>query len=476
MPDRDFFRLQIWKMREKVISQKTNTMKRLLLIVLLLSAKLVSAQTVLEFQAAEQMSRKPISQLQIRPIIAGDTLKGVYTNSRGKAYMTITQKDSVSFDFFHVAYDVQNPPAKTLYKSKDTVRVNLKLFWIRVNEIDEIVIKPPGQPDTVFQSDRLSVQDFEFLPNGKMVLLTYPKNIRKGTEVLLFDGFNVLGEIPVKEKGIELIRDYKGQPHIVTENSVYGINTRNERIHLSNIDKKYYMTYIAPIVDTTVTKYFFSNYSEVYPAFDYFTYDLMDSTYKKIVNIEDNFMMELYRAEYKWVDVRTKLWAKEKENETGIDAEVWVGATYFTQSIYYKELYAPMFERNDSIFVFDHYKNWMYRFSANGTLMDSLPIYYHLKAKENGWKKLLLQDQTTGQVYIVYENAGKTTLQRFDCATGKLGEIIPLYFKYAENLAVRDNKVYYVYRPFESTQKKFLYDEKLPISYSAVTINGRDNR
>lgn len=36
-------------------------------------------------------------------------------------------------------------------------------------------------------------------------------------------------------------------------------------------------------------------------------------------------MMELYRSEFKYVDVRTKLWAMDKEHETGIDKEIWVG-------------------------------------------------------------------------------------------------------------------------------------------------------
>jgi hypothetical protein len=185
-------------------------------------------------------------------------------------------------------------------------------------------------------------------------------------------------------------------------------------------------------------------------------------------------MMELYRSEYKWVDIRTKIWAKEKEFETGIDAEVWVGATYFTQSIYYKEVYAPMFSRNDTVFVFDHYKNLMFRYDAKGELMDSIAIYYHLRPKESGWKKLLLQDQVTGQIYIVYENAGKTTLQRFDSATGTLGEIILLYFRYADNIIIRDNYIYYVYRPFESLQKKYLYKEKMAVNYpEAITFRNQ---
>jgi len=235
------------------------------------------------------------------------------------------------------------------------------------------------------------------------------------------------------------------------------------------------MTYIAPIVDTTITKYFFSDFNPVYPAFDYYTFDAVDSSYKKIAKVEDELMMELYRSEYKWVDVRTKLWAKDMEHQTGIDAEIWVGATYFTQSIYYKELYAPMFRRNDTIFMFDHYKNLMFRYNANGNAMDSLPIFYHLQPKQTGWKKQLIQDQITGQVYIVYEKAGQISLRRIDLATGELKEAIPLHYKYVENILVRDNRVYYTYRPFETALKKYLYEEWLPLDYPQASMQDGDD-
>lgn len=442
---------------------------RWLLLLTLFAVIKTQAQTVIRFEAADQSSKIPISQLEIISVTNKQQSKPVFTNSSGVAHLTVSSTDSVSFRFDHVAYLVSNEPARSIYKNTDTLTIRLKLFWVRA--LEQVIIKPSGVPDTVFQSDRLSVEDFEFLPDGRMVILAYPKSTRKGTELFLYNDSKVVREIPTKEKPLELIRDYRGNPHVVSEKTVSGVAMINGEPQLNPIDRAYFMTYIAPIVDTNVSRYFFSNYSEVYPAFEYFTYNFVDSTYRKIANIEDDFMMELYRAEYKWVDVRTKIWAKEKEFETGIDAEVWVGASYFTQSIYYKELYAPLFRRNDSIFLFDHYKNWMYRFNSSGDLIDSLPIYYHIKAKENGWKKQLIQDQLTGQIYIVYELAGKTTLQRFDCATGKLGEMIPLYFRYAENITIRDNLVYYIYRPFESIQKKFLYNEKLPIYYPVANTN-----
>jgi hypothetical protein len=268
----------------------------------------------------------------------------------------------------------------------------------------------------------------------------------------------------------ELVRDYRGNAHVVCSENVYGIHVDKEQIGISTLEKAYYMKYLAPILDTSKTKMFFSNFSKDYPAFTYFTFDQMDSTYSKIINIEDELMMELYRAEYKWVDIRTKLWAKNKELETGIDAEIWVGANYFTQSIYYKELYAPLFARNDSVFVFDYYKDKLYKFNAKGEALDSVDVYHHYQPKTTGWKKELVQDRQTGAIYAVFDKAGYTYLGLIDTKTGEISEKVRLEFRYIDKIAINNNFVYYIYRPFESTQKKFLYKERLPYSFGRSEV------
>ena len=61
----------------------------------------------------------------------------------------------------------------------------------------------------------------------------------------------------------------------------------------------------------------------------------------------DDFMMELYRAQYKYVSGRDKLWAFRKEQETGIDKEIWIGASVFTKDILFRPIYAALFVFND---------------------------------------------------------------------------------------------------------------------------------
>ena len=320
----------------------------------------------------------------------------------------------------------------------DTLELSISLHPLRKIDLSEVVVKAPGIPDTVYGSSKLSVADFEILADGRMVLLAYPKQLKKGSELLLYDGLKV----QIKDQNVETL----------------------------TIDRGYYMKYIAPIVDTNHTKWYLSNFNKDYPAFNYYAFDQLDSSYSQILHIEDELMMELYRSEYKWVDIRTKLWAKEKEHETGIDAEIWVGANFFTQSIYYKELYAPMFKKNDSLYVFDYYKDKLRTFDVHGTSLDSVSIYHHYQPKNSGWRKQLIQDRGTGQIYALYEKSGFHQLGLVDTKTGQITEKVRLNFKYVDKIAVHDNFVYYIYRPYETAQKKFLYRERLPYEFTKSSV------
>jgi hypothetical protein len=286
----------------------------------------------------------------------------------------------------------------------------------------------------------------------------------------LYDGREVQGSFTVPGIAEELVRDFRGNTHVVCSENVYAIRVLGDQVSIATLEKDFFMKYVAPILDTSHTKYFLSNFDRSYPAFNYYAFDQVDSTYLDLIHIEDELMMELYRSEYKWVDVRTKLWAKNKEYQTGIDAEIWVGANYFTQSIYYKELYAPLFKKNDTLYVFDYYHDRLCSFRITGQQLDSIAIYHHYHPKVSGWKKQLIQDRVTGEVFGLFEKGGYSFLGRIDLKTGVIVEKVQLEFKYVEKIAVYDNFVYYVYRPFESLQRKFLYKERLPYSFGKANV------
>ena len=405
-------------------------------------------------------------------IISSDTLFGT-SNSKGKFTKKIAVPTNLNVRISHSQF-LSDEQTKKLTKkySGDTVVINFKLEFIKSQNVDSIVVFAPGSPQVVFSSPKLHVEDYVLFKNGEILLLTYQKRLKKGSELKIFNGNKITSSFQVPDRALELVHDYRGNAHVVCENNVYGIHQREDKVGLSRLDKSYFMTYLAPIVDTNASKMYFSNFNKDYPAFEYFTFDRIDSTYKKIMKIEDELMMELYRSEYKWVDVRTQLWAKNKEIKTGIDAEIWVGANYFTQSIYYKEAYAPLFHRDDTIYIFDYYKDLLFTFNKNGDGIDSLGIYHHYNPRSTGWKKNVIQDSKTGEVYAVFERAGYTYIGRIDLKTGEIPEQVRLKHRFIHKVSVNGNHVYYVYRPFESIQKKYLYRERLP--YKFETMKDRD--
>ncbi|MCH2225656.1 MAG: hypothetical protein MK066_12870 [Crocinitomicaceae bacterium] len=380
----------------------------------------------------------------------------------------------LSHEKYISANDIVSVPKR--YVDGDTLfkDIEMKFESIKTQTLDEMTVLAPGVPLPVYKSKRLHVEDFEVQNDGNILLLTYPKRLKKGSELILYDGRQTLNNFQVPDKAKELVRDYRGNPHVVCENKVYGIHSENSTIGISSLEKDYYMKYLAPILDTNSTKMYFSTFNPDYPAFEYFAYDQLDSTYSKIIGVEDDLMMELYRAEYKWMDIRTKLWAANKEIQTGIDKEIWVGANYFTKSIYYKEVYAPLFHRNDSLFIFDYYKDKLYTFDKEGDILDSVGIYHHYQPKRTGWKKQLIQDRKTGQIYAVFDRGGYSYLGWVDTKTGEITQHVKLEYRYVNRIKVHGNFIYYTYRPFESTQKKFLYKERLPYDFGKALVPNGD--
>ena len=440
------------------------------------SALISQAQdsTLVSVTVVSKTEKETVQNVNATIVIGGNSLFRS-TDMQGKIEFKAPLGTNIDFKISHSFYASASYEKKIPRNAPDTIEFTFEMSFLRTKELRDIHIYPPGVPDTIFVSKRLHVEDFELMNDGNILLLAYPKRLKKGSELIIYDGQKELINFQVPKLAQELIHDFRGNPHVVCKDMVYGIQRNGQKVGISQIPKDYYMTYVAPVVDTNATKMYFSNFNPDYPAFDYFVFDQLDSSYKKIMEVQDDLMMELYRSEYKWVDVRTKLWAKNLEIQTGVDAEIYVGANYFTQSIYYKEVYAPMFHRNDSLFLFDYYKDKLYTFNKMGEAIDSVEICHHYNPKSTGWDKQLIQDEATGKIYAVYDRSGFSYLGLIDTKTGEVKEQVKLKYRYVDKIAVRDNFIYYIYREFESIDKKMLWRERLPYEFGEANVSPEDN-
>jgi len=397
-------------------------------------------------------------------VVKGDTVSYQLSRQDGSLSFALKEIDYAPKEAFVIythSFYQEGKFYLPYFESADTIRKTVQLRTQRIQEVKDIVLRP-HLPDTVYASTTYSVADFEIGATGQLFLLTYEKNLQKDAQLQVVEEAQIEAVLPLPERASALKRDFRGNVHVLTDQNTFGLVLRDSVFALASIPKDYFFKYVAPIVDTSQTRFFYSSYMDIYPAFEYGCLDQLDSVYKSILHIQDDLMMELYRSEYKWVDVRTKLWAKNLENQTGIDAEIYVGANYFTQSLYYEPVYAPLFLVQDTLYIFDYPKDMLRVYDREGKLLKSLPIYHHYQAKQTGFQKNLQQDRKTGKIYATYQQEGHCYVGAIDLKTGEVRQKVKLAFRYVEKVRIYDNNIYFIYRPFESTQKKFLYKQKLP--------------
>ncbi len=326
----------------------------------------------------------------------------------------------------------------------------------------EYNISATYKPAIAFSSELISVSDFVVVDENTMVLLAYPKRLNAGSELIWYVNDSIISRREVPEKAIRLDTDYRNRIYLRCEYNDFQLKNE-ELLSLIKVPRKQLDNYVRPILDTLENEQlFFTTHKSHYPAFDFFKVQMKDTSHALLHHIEDTEMMEFYRAEYKWADVRTKLWAWDMEAETGIDREIWVGANVFTNSIYYEAPYSEFFLVNDEVFVFDFYRDFLYKYNANsGEKVDSSAIDFHKNARKTGWEKSMVQDPVTKKIYTTFDNAGYIDVYEINLKDGTREDKFTLFYRYVENVQVNNSEVYYIYRPYESLQKKYLYKEEL---------------
>jgi len=317
--------------------------------------------------------------------------------------------------------------------------------------------------DTVFGNLHFFVEDFEFYGN-QYILLTFENSLKKARVRLVDENQKTLATSDViPDEAIELYKDFQGYVNVVCKEQIYRLLFEDERIILGQLPVEQFRREIIPCADTVKGHILFSNYYRNYPAFSWFSYQSRDTTVKKLKYVKDKDLLEMYEEEFDFLKPRDRLNARKMEISTGIDKRVIAAEmTGFPHSLYYTPLYAPLFVANDTSYIFDHYTDRLFRFNIGGQVIDSMKISYHHPKDWKEWKHKLIQDRTTHQVYALHQRGGKYILLKINLNNGKVVSDYTLTNPYASHLKIKNEQVYYVYRPFDSGQTKFLYKEKLP--------------
>lgn len=429
---------------------------------LLLLASLCFSQKESVFINGKVFDRESKQALKNISVRINNSTLATETDNKGVFEFFIPKVKHVSLIFSSVGYKKELKELD-IEASDDTIKLSISL---KKEEylLKEFNVSAKQKPDTIFGSQRFSIIDFDFYEDNYF-LLTEDKKTNVHSIKLADETQSVLHSLAIpKDAGKinELYRDFMGYTNIMAEKKIYRILVRNDKLVLASLPVEDYNALVKPVIDTINSQLLFSNFSKDYPLFNYFSYNYSDSTKKEIHTIEDEELMHAYRFEYYSLKPKDKLLARNVAQEYGVDKHIAAAMiSGFTQSMYYTPLFAPLYIVSDTICVFDHYKNSLFHYDKNGNKLDSVNITYHHPKNWKEWKNKMVKDLTEDKIYAVYDNSGHRYIKNINSNTGRDEGKYSIIHYSADKIRIRDGYIYYVYRPFQSLQEKYLYKEKI---------------
>jgi hypothetical protein len=434
-------------------------MKQAILIwVICVFAFEIKAQTVVYGQVTDT-NGGPIAEAHIK--WQGKLL--AKTNDLGE-YEFIHPKKSgnILLEVSHVSY---KPTQRWVrLNKKDTVNATFKLFK-QVYELPEFTAFDKRLPEQVFHTNLHYVHDFE-IENDRLVLITFSQNLRKDPRLTLCTTNEViLDEIPLSSKPQALFRDFAGRLFVEYEYKVELIVIDNDKIGVTEVDAREYHLNVKPCKDSVHSTILFSDQLWFLPRFNYMAFDVSDSLVfllKEVVHKQVNHMMRWTYYDMKIDDQRRA--RKIADHFPELDKQEVAGLmSGFHNSIFYEEPYVPLFVKNDTILIFDHYSDFIFRYSKALETIDSLPIEYHKPQKKWTWKDKVYYDEKQQLFYGLFLQNGYAYLKELDLKSGTIKEENKLQNQFVKKIKVHDGYAYYLHKPFSSPDKPFIYRELLSV-------------
>jgi hypothetical protein len=387
-----------------------------------------------------------------------------FTDKYGEFQFKTTKNNSYSFSTHHLSYEsfvTQLKPG-----SKDTLFLSITLMN-RLNYLDPIEVTAINKPETLVGKPFYSIYDFDFYED-KFVLLT-AKNSLKKAEIRLTDySGKEFMSVPIPAfagEAQKFFHDYLGYTNLLCKDTILRIEISDNFFLITGITRKEYERGLRPVNDTANGNLYYNDQDPNYPAFNYYYFSKNDpKNHKVLLSVTNAPLLDLYNFEYYYLPSRQQLEARRIAAALKVDKHIVAALmSGFTRSAFYEPLYAPLFILKDTLCLFNHYNDRIFHFNKDNELIDSVTINYHHPKNWHTWKKQLFVDNTENKVYALFKNGANVSLKLIDHQSGKIKGVHKFANITADKIKIKDGYAYYIYRPFESTQEKFLYREVIRI-------------
>ncbi len=339
---------------------------------------------------------------------------------------------------------------------RDTIRV-LVVMTGKEKVLEEVTVSAE-KIFWVYPRKQVNVLDFLLQPDNSILICCSDKNSYFMRS--LDERGEKINETPIRSHPKKLYLDCMKTVHLVYSDSIYETAFIDKSIGIFQAKATSGIFNLLQSCvykdDHNLVKY---NYSNEDQRIEYLAIDIKSKAAKTLYVGEDRSeyrQMEEYRYEHYMAD--EKMFHSQTSEELKLTRKTW-NSKQFYELIVINPVYIPLFELNDSLFIFDHVNDSAVVFTKEGKRVRSFPIFYHYL---EGWKNELITNLEKTKVYARYESEGITTLKEINLANGKTESIIQLEkHTFPKNIQIHGDFIYYIYKDYLDKSMHYLYKQSL---------------
>ena len=417
----------------------------------------------LSFVSHAQQRGKVISFNTKKPI-SGAVVKW----SNGKQFAVTDEQGDFAIPSSNNGYVVQSIG----YYDYTTTKIG-RLIELTEQIYQMPVISITDAPDSVFGSVKYSVGDFVWW-NGMLTMLLYEheklfkpasekRDLWEDAWIAQIDSFGkIVASFHINEPAERFHLTPTGLCFVLTENSVFQLQSE-PFLHLDKLSYESFRQEYEPICGFLNSNIVFHTFTEEYPEFSYYMLKEDNENPIELEHVADSLTMELFKSEYKYMNGRAKRIAYQYELDYGVPKEIVAGQmTQFKESLYYQDPIAKIIQLEDHWSIFNISQKTVVTVNSEGAMINRLRMEGSRNLSSISSKEKILSVQFDSEkkemICFTQLRTGESMLNLLK-EDGTLELKKNLYWQHIRNPQIKNGRVYYLYRPFESRNNWYLYSE-----------------
>ncbi len=417
----------------------------------------------LSFVSHAQQRGKVISFNTKKPI-SGAVVKW----SNGKQFAVTDEQGEFAIPSSNNGYVVQSIG----YYDYTTTKIG-RLIELTEQIYQMPVISITDAPDSVFGSVKYSVGDFVWW-NGMLTMLLYEheklfkpasekRDLWEDAWIAQIDSFGkIVASFHINEPAERFHLTPTGLCFVLTENSVFQLQSE-PFLHLDKLSYLSFRQEFEPICGFLNSNILFHTFTEEYPEFSFYLLKKDSDDPIELEHVADSLTMELFKSEYKYMNGRAKRIAYQYELDYGVPKEIVAGQmTQFKESLYYQDPIAKIIQLEDHWSIFNISQKTVVTVNSEGAVINRLRMEGSRNLSSISSKEKILSVQFDPEkkemICFTQLRTGESMLNLLK-EDGTLELKKNLYWQHIRNPQIKNGRVYYLYRPFESRNNWYLYSE-----------------